>query len=165
MAQWCTTTVVYHNSGVPQQWCTTTNSLWCTTTYSGVPQLTVCGVPQQWCTTTVVYHNSGVPQQWCTTTVVYHNSALNVSKAQLGSGEQQQVLPALDPYNNPLYMPLEQFVEHPIAKEVLHKGAFILPGGLQAGAAAARGHACWAAGATAARGHARWAAGAAAARG
>jgi hypothetical protein len=31
--------------------------------------------------------------------------------------------PVLDPYNNSLVMPLAEFVEHPIAAELLHNGA------------------------------------------
>lgn len=31
--------------------------------------------------------------------------------------------PVLNPYNNSLVMPLHEFVEHPIAEELLHNGA------------------------------------------
>lgn len=56
--------------------------------------------------------------------VAYYNKVYNISKPQLSEAERQKLLPALDPYHNPLYTPLEQFVDHPIAKELIHNGIF-----------------------------------------
>ncbi len=56
--------------------------------------------------------------------MTYHNKVHNISKPQLSEAERQKLLPTLDPYNNKLYMPLEQFVDHPIAKELIHNGIF-----------------------------------------
>lgn len=54
----------------------------------------------------------------------FYNAARGESKWLLSAEEQEQevVLPELDPYNNPLAMSLEEFVEHPIAGELLHDG-------------------------------------------
>ncbi len=40
----------------------------------------------------------------------------------LTEAERELLLPPLDPYNNELVMPLEEFVKHPIAEELLHNG-------------------------------------------
>ena len=45
-----------------------------------------------------------------------------MSKWVLSAEEQALLRPALDPYHNPLVMPLEEFVRHPIAQELLHNG-------------------------------------------
>ena len=46
----------------------------------------------------------------------------------LGPEDEAQLLPTLDPYDNPLYMPLSEFVGHPIAQELLHNGQAFLEG-------------------------------------
>lgn len=38
--------------------------------------------------------------------------------------------PVLDPYNNSLVMPLHEWIEHPIAEELLHNGATLQVGGV-----------------------------------
>lgn len=45
-----------------------------------------------------------------------------LSKWNLTAEERQLLLPPLDPYGGPLAMSLEEFVEHPIARELLHDG-------------------------------------------
>ena len=35
----------------------------------------------------------------------------------------EQNLPPLDPFNNSLIMPLAEFIEHPMARDVVHNGA------------------------------------------
>ncbi|GFH33118.1 uncharacterized protein HaLaN_32440, partial [Haematococcus lacustris] len=50
----------------------------------------------------------------------YFNKVLNSSRWNLTEEERQRLLPPLDPYNNPLVMPLHEFIRHPIAKELLH---------------------------------------------
>lgn len=60
--------------------------------------------------------------------VFYHNKALNVSQYNLTEEQQAQLLPPLDPYNTPLYMPLTEFIEHPIAQDLLHDGIFFQVG-------------------------------------
>ncbi|KAL6765032.1 hypothetical protein V8C86DRAFT_1223852 [Haematococcus lacustris] len=52
----------------------------------------------------------------------YFNKVLNSSRWNLTEEERQRLLPPLDPYNNPLVMPLHEFIRHPIAKELLHNG-------------------------------------------
>ncbi len=41
---------------------------------------------------------------------------------ELTEEEAATLLPPLDPYDNPLVMPLSDFVRHPIARELLHDG-------------------------------------------
>lgn len=52
----------------------------------------------------------------------YVNKVKQLSKWNLSQDESASLLPDMDPYNNPLVMPLEEFVEHPIAQELLHDG-------------------------------------------
>ncbi len=65
--------------------------------------------------------------------VFYHNKALNMSQYNLTAEQQAQLLPPLDPYNTPLYMPLTEFIEHPIAQDLLHDGIFFQVGAGWAG--------------------------------
>lgn len=47
----------------------------------------------------------------------YYNKAMNKTAWDLETDEQRAALaPPLDPYNNPLVMPLAEFVEHPMAQ-------------------------------------------------
>jgi hypothetical protein len=46
----------------------------------------------------------------------YYNKALNVTRWELSEEEKGAELPPLNPYDNPLAMPLAQFIEHPIAQ-------------------------------------------------
>ena len=48
--------------------------------------------------------------------------AHNVQAAAYTESEVIGELPPLDPYHNPLVMPLEEFARHPIAQELLHNG-------------------------------------------
>lgn len=48
--------------------------------------------------------------------------------------------PVLDPYNNSLVMPLHEWVEHPIAEELLHNGATLQARGRWGGRALSS---CW----------------------
>mmetsp|Transcript_3570 Transcript_3570/g.8524 ORF Transcript_3570/g.8524 Transcript_3570/m.8524 type:complete len:513 (+) Transcript_3570:111-1649(+) len=51
----------------------------------------------------------------------YHSLASGASKEELSQGDV--LLPNLDPYNNPLAMPLREFIEHPIVASTIHNGA------------------------------------------
>eukprot|EP00879_Flechtneria_rotunda_P003584 GHRR01003819.1.p1 GENE.GHRR01003819.1~~GHRR01003819.1.p1 ORF type:complete len:560 (+),score=179.50 GHRR01003819.1:87-1766(+) len=57
--------------------------------------------------------------------VYYWNKLQNSSKWTLSDEEQQYLVPNLDPYNNRLFMPLQDFIKHPIATEVLHNGELL----------------------------------------
>ncbi len=46
----------------------------------------------------------------------------DVSKWNLSAKEFEFLLPPLDPYNNPLVLPLAEFADHAIAAELLHNG-------------------------------------------
>eukprot|EP00798_Chlamydomonas_sp_ICE-L_P001356 gene1356-32718_t len=50
----------------------------------------------------------------------FYNKALNISKWDLS--EDDIVLPDIDPYDNPMVMPLAEWVKTPIAHEIVHNG-------------------------------------------
>ncbi|KAF5843318.1 hypothetical protein DUNSADRAFT_17895 [Dunaliella salina] len=52
----------------------------------------------------------------------YYNKYKDISKWNLTAEEQQHLLPPLNPYENDLVISLKEFVEHPIAQELLHNG-------------------------------------------
>eukprot|EP00775_Hariotina_reticulata_P011842 gene11842-11986_t len=54
--------------------------------------------------------------------IYYWNKYLNTSKWTLTDEERQRLVPNLDPYNNQLFMPLADFIQQPIARELLHNG-------------------------------------------
>ena len=54
--------------------------------------------------------------------VFYYSKQLRMSKWNLSADERDFLLPPLHPYNNPLVMSLSKFVQHPIAKDLLHNG-------------------------------------------
>jgi hypothetical protein len=47
---------------------------------------------------------------------------LNMSRRQLTEAQQASLLPPLDPYDNEMVMSLKEFVESPIAHELIHNG-------------------------------------------
>ena len=47
---------------------------------------------------------------------------LGKSVWNLTEEQQKLLLPPLDPYDNPLVLSLKDFVDHPIAQELLHNG-------------------------------------------
>ncbi|GAX84368.1 hypothetical protein CEUSTIGMA_g11790.t1 [Chlamydomonas eustigma] len=61
-----------------------------------------------------VHHPDGSQFFW--------NQVLNKSAWQLTVTDEESLLPPLDPYNNTLVMSLQDFVRHPITKELLHNG-------------------------------------------
>lgn len=52
----------------------------------------------------------------------YYNKKLEQSKWNLTEEERSSLLPPLDPYDNPIYMSLLDFVKDPITTELLHNG-------------------------------------------
>lgn len=54
--------------------------------------------------------------------VYYWNKYQNMSKWTLTDEEKQHLVPNLDAYDNRLFMPLKDFMKHPIATELLHNG-------------------------------------------
>jgi len=54
--------------------------------------------------------------------VYYYNKVQGRSVWNLTANERHYLLPPLDPYDNPLVLPLADFVKHPIAKDLLHNG-------------------------------------------
>ncbi|GBF98742.1 hypothetical protein Rsub_11291 [Raphidocelis subcapitata] len=52
----------------------------------------------------------------------YWNKARNTSKWQLDEADKPHLVPPLDPYNNPLTMPLAEFAAHPLAVDLVHNG-------------------------------------------
>ena len=64
----------------------------------------------------------------------YYNKFMNVSKWNLTEAEMAHYQPPLNPYDNPLAMPLAEFAKHPIAQELIHNGAsFQVCGGGEGG--------------------------------
>ncbi|KAI8476623.1 MAG: hypothetical protein J3K34DRAFT_463899 [Monoraphidium minutum] len=53
---------------------------------------------------------------------LYHNRARNETRRKLTDAQRARILGPLDPYANPLFMPLREFAAHPIAAELLHNG-------------------------------------------
>ncbi|GMH37196.1 hypothetical protein BSKO_05069 [Bryopsis sp. KO-2023] len=52
----------------------------------------------------------------------YWHRETKESKWNLTEAERSDALPFLDPFDNPLYIPIKEFVEEPIADEVLNNG-------------------------------------------
>mmetsp|Transcript_21789 Transcript_21789/g.54868 ORF Transcript_21789/g.54868 Transcript_21789/m.54868 type:complete len:736 (+) Transcript_21789:344-2551(+) len=52
----------------------------------------------------------------------YHNHLKNQSVWSLAP-DDGVVVPSLDPYDNPLTMPLREFIEHPLVRNTIHNGA------------------------------------------
>lgn len=58
-----------------------------------------------------------------TTEQVYFHNFFTKRSLWSVAPEDGHVVPALDPYNNPLTMPLREFVEHPLVRNTIHNGA------------------------------------------
>ena len=52
----------------------------------------------------------------------YYNKLLEQSKWNITDEERERLLPPLNPYDNPIYMSLLDFIKHPISSELLHNG-------------------------------------------
>jgi hypothetical protein len=58
----------------------------------------------------------------------FYNKVLNISKWELDEADKERLLPPVDPYNHPAYMPLADFVKHPIVDELLNNGELLQVG-------------------------------------
>lgn len=59
----------------------------------------------------------------------YHNHLKNQSVWSLAP-DDGVVVPSLDPYDNPLTMPLLEFIEHPLVRNTIHNGATLQARGI-----------------------------------
>jgi len=55
----------------------------------------------------------------------FYNKVLNISKWELDEADKERLLGPVDPYNHPAYMPLSEFIQHPIADELLNNGELL----------------------------------------
>lgn len=55
----------------------------------------------------------------------YWNKFTNTSKWELSEEEKVHLVPNLDPYDNPMVLPLQDFIHQPIAAELLHNGELL----------------------------------------